>query len=289
MTQAELSATIRSELAPDPRRRARSCRICRSRASPAAAASRSSSRVRGSDWTDADRARRRRSQKQLDDSRARRRPRQRLRPRPARARDRRRTAPRASDVNVNVTDIATTVNALIGGIDGRPVLDRRPPHEHRDAPARRPAHAARGSRRCCACARPPATWCRCRAWSIDERAARSCSRSTTTTASARSGSPATSRPATRRARCSTYVAHARSARRRPATRRAVGPELAVRRRDDEPAVRADRRHPRRVHGARVAVQLAAPPDHGAHDPAAVARRRDGRAVASPARRSTCSR
>ncbi len=69
-----------------------------------------------------------------------------------------------------------------------------------------------------------------------------------------------------------YVAVARARRPTGLPRRAGRAELAVRRRDEQPALRARRRHSRRVHGARVAVQLASSPGHGAHDPAAVGRR-----------------
>ena len=72
----------------------------------------------------------------------------------------------------------------------------------------------------------------------------------------------------------------------PAGYRAVlgGASVAFRESMGEPGVRAHPRHHRRVHGPRVAVQLVPAPGHGAHDPAAVDRRRGVRAAGSPARR-----
>jgi multidrug efflux pump subunit AcrB len=71
--------------------------------------------------------------------------------------------PRAADVSVNVNDIATTVNALIGGTV---IGQTRPPAGawiSGCACCRASAPAPRTSSSC-ACGRPPATSSRCRAW-----------------------------------------------------------------------------------------------------------------------------
>ena len=93
-----------------------------------------------------------------------------------------------------------------------------------------------------------------------------CSRpSTTPTASARSRSRATSPPGHSQSEALAFVADARE-RRSP---RATAIVLSGQSSQFSDAMTSllfalDRRHPRRVHGARVAVQLVPPPGHGAH-------------------------
>ena len=167
------------------------------------------------------------------------------------------------------------------------------------------ARAAGASTSGCACwptsARAPRTWrgCACArargelvplsALVTSRRSGRRCRRSPAATASARSPSSPTSRPGTSQ---SEALADGRAA--RPADC-PTGYRAGARRRqrglprvDGQPALRAGPRHRRRVHGARVAVQLVPAPGHGAHHPAAVGRRRGVRAAGHRARRSTSS-
>ena len=194
---------------------------------------------------------------------------------------------RAADLGVSVEEVATTINALVGGVRVGKYSSAGGASTSACGCSPRSARGprtSRGSR----CAPRPASWSRCRRWS-HTRSGRRCRRSPGATASARSPSSATSRPATRRSEALATVEQLGGQTCRPATALVLGgASVDLPRVDGQPALRARARHRRRVHGAGLAVQLVPAPDHGAHDPAAVGRRRGRSRSRSPARRSTSS-